>query len=316
MARCGARSIRAIVWRIMDIVQFFYVEIIPIGLWLIMFGMGMSLTIGDIKHVFVDPKAANIGLTGQLILLPALAFLLVEMLSPAPAIAVGLIILAACPGGVTSNAYVFASRGDLALSVSLTGVSSFITVLTISLWTFLALNLYYADGAIPDIPALDMIYQLASLTIFPIAGGMFVRARKPEFAMKLVETLRTITLIFLIVLVISGTMASFPVLMANFGDAALIALLLNLLAMTLGFLLGQVFGLDIAKRVSITYEVGVQNLSLSFLVTLSLLQEPSLAASTLVYAIFMKITALTFLSFARRWLKQDAELGVPVLDGT
>jgi len=300
----------------MDIVQFFYVEIIPIGLWLIMFGMGMSLTLGDIKYVFVDPKAAVIGLTGQLILLPALAFLLVEMLSPAPAITVGLIILAACPGGVTSNAYVFASRGDLALSVSLTGVSSFITVFTIPLWTFLALDLYYAEAAIPDIPAFDMIYQLASLTIVPISGGMIVRALKPEFAKRLVETLRTITLLFLIVLVISGTMASFPVLIANFGDAALIALLLNVCAMTMGFALGRVFKLDIAKRVSITYEVGVQNLSLSFLVTLSLLQEPSLAASTLVYAIFMKITALSFLSFARRWLKQDAQIGVPVLDRT
>ena len=82
----------------MDIVQFFYVEIIPWGLWLIMFGLGMSLTLGDIKHVFVDVKAATIGLVGQLILLPALGFLLVETLSPAPAIAVGLIILTACPG--------------------------------------------------------------------------------------------------------------------------------------------------------------------------------------------------------------------------
>lgn len=298
----------------MDIVQFFYVEIIPIGLWLIMFGMGMSLTVSDIKHVFVDPKAAAIGLVGQLILLPALAFLLVETISPAPAIAVGLIILAACPGGVTSNAYVFASRGDLALSVSLTGVSSFITVFTIPLWTFIALNLYYAEGTIPSIPALDMIYQLASLTIIPISGGMIVRALKPEFATRLVETMRTLTLIFLIVLVVSGTLASFPVLMANFGEAALIALLLNVFAMAMGFTLGRVFKLDIAKRVSITYEVGVQNLSLSFLVTLSLLQEPSLAASTLVYAIFMKITALTFLTFARRWMKQEAELGVPVLE--
>ena len=141
----------------MDIVQFFYVEVIPIGLWLIMFGLGMSLTLGDIKHVFVDVKAATIGLAGQLILLPALGFLLVEILSPAPAIAVGLIILTACPGGVTSNAYVFASRGDLALSVSLTGISSFITVFTIPIWTFLALDLYYTQGSIPEIPVLDMV---------------------------------------------------------------------------------------------------------------------------------------------------------------
>ena len=290
----------------MDIVQFFYVEIIPWGLWLIMFGLGMSLTLGDIKHVFVDMKAATIGLVGQLILLPALGFLLVETLSPAPAIAVGLIILTACPGGVTSNAYVFASRGDLALSVSLTGISSFITVFTIPIWTFLALDLYYTQGSIPEIPVLDMIYKLASLTIIPIGAGMIVRALKPEFAKRLIETLRKITLIFLITLVVSGTITSFPVLMDNFIDAALIALLLNVIAMAMGFTLGGFFKLDLAKRVSITYEVGVQNITLAFLVTLSLLQEPSLAAATLVYALFMKITALTFLTFARKWIKEDA----------
>ena len=290
----------------MDIVQFFYVEIIPWGLWLIMFGLGMSLTLEDIKHVFVDMKAATIGLVGQLILLPALGFLLVETLSPAPAIAVGLIILTACPGGVTSNAYVFASRGDLALSVSLTGISSFITVFTIPIWTFLALDLYYTQGSIPEIPVLDMIYKLASLTIIPIGGGMIVRAFKPELAKRLIETLRKITLIFLITLVVSGTITSFPVLMDNFVDAALIALLLNVIAMAMGFTLGKFFKLDLAKRVSITYEVGVQNITLAFLVTLSLLQEPSLAAATLVYALFMKITALTFLTFARKWIKEDA----------
>jgi len=290
----------------MDIVQFFYVEIIPWGLWLIMFGLGMSLTLGDIKHVFVDMKAATIGLVGQLILLPALGFLLVETLSPAPAIAVGLIILTACPGGVTSNAYVFASRGDLALSVSLTGISSFITVFTIPIWTFLALDLYYTQGSIPEIPVLDMIYKLASLTIIPIGAGMIVRALKPEFAKRLIETLRKITLIFLITLVVSGTITSFPVLMDNFVDAALIALLLNVIAMAMGFTLGGFFKLDLAKRVSITYEVGVQNITLAFLVTLTLLQEPSLAAVTLVYALFMKITALTFLTFARKWIKEDA----------
>ena len=290
----------------MDIVQFFYVEIIPYGLKLIMFGLGISLTLGDIKHVFVDVKAATIGLVGQLILLPALGFLLVETLSPAPAIAVGLIILTACPGGVTSNAYVFASRGDLALSVSLTGISSFITVFTIPIWTFLALDLYYTQGSIPEIPVLDMIYKLASLTIIPIGGGMIVRALKPEFAKRLIETLRKITLMFLIVLVISGTIASFPTLIENFFDAALIALLLNVIAMAMGFTLGRFFKLDLAKRVSITYEVGVQNITIAFLVTLSLLQEPSLAAATLVYALFMKITALTFLTFARKWIKQDA----------
>ena len=159
-----------------------------------------------------------------------------------------------------------------------------------------------------------MIYQLASLTILPIGMGMAVRARWPAFATRMIETLRTITLVFLIMLVVAGTIASFQTLLDNFGDAALIALSLNVIAMSMGFGLGKLFKLELAKRVSITYEVGVQNLSLAFLVTLSLLQAPDLAASTLVYAIFMKLTALGFLSFARKWMKRDEQVGVPALE--
>jgi len=296
-----------------NLVETFYVDILPVGFWAIMFGMGMSLTVRDIRHVFVAPKAVAVGLVGQLILLPILAFGLVELFSPAPAIAAGLIILAACPGGVTSNAYVFASRGDLALSVSLTAITSVVTVFSIPFFAYLALDLYYSDAVIPDVPAIEMFLELGQLTIVPIACGMVFRAVKPAFAEALTETLRSLTLVFLVLLVISATIASLDTLVENFASAAFVALSLNFLAMTLGYALGRFFELNAAQRVSITFEVGVQNLSLSFLVILSLLRVEPLAAATLVYAVFMKISALTFVSFARRWLKSEAPARVPVL---
>ena len=299
----------------MEVVDLFYNAILPRGLQVLMFGLGMSLTVGDITHIFREPRAVGVGLVGQLILLPALAFLLVELLSPAPAIAVGLIILAACPGGVTSNAYVFASRADLALSVSLTGICSFITVFTIPFLTYFALGRYYSEASIPDIAAVDMILRLSLLTILPIALGMIVRASWPEFAQKLIESLRTITLVFLILLVVAAAVSTFDVLVENFAAAALIALSLNVLAMAMGYGLGCAAKLPVAQRVSITYEVGVQNLALAYLVTLTLLDEPSLAASTLVYSLFMKLTALAFLVLARRWLGKGGEgVSVPVLE--
>jgi BASS family bile acid:Na+ symporter len=125
---------------VVDLVSFFYTQVIPVGLWIVMLGLGLALTPQDIKNVFVMPKAVSVGLVGQLILLPILAFVLASVLAPTPAIAVGAIVLAACPGGVTSNAYSFASRGDVALSVTLTAVTSFITIFSVPFITFLALD--------------------------------------------------------------------------------------------------------------------------------------------------------------------------------
>ena len=108
----------------MDLVTLFYTKAIPIGLIVVMAGMGLSLKVDDIKRVILFPRAAAIGLCGQLLLLPILAFLIGWLISPSPEVAMGLILLAACPGGATSNAYVFASRADVALSVTLTGLTS------------------------------------------------------------------------------------------------------------------------------------------------------------------------------------------------
>lgn len=290
----------------MDLVDLFYTEIIPIGLWAAMLGMGLSLTLADIKRVFLMPKAIAIGLTGQLILLPLLAFGLAELLAPTAAIAVGAVILAACPGGVTSNAYSFASRADVALSVSLTAVGSFITVFSIPFVTLLALGYFMDEGAAPDLPVLEMMYTLAMLTIVPVALGMIVRRLWGEKAGRFVEVLRTATFVFLLVLIVAGTIVAFDVLRQYFLQTAAVAVSLNVLAMAMGFALGWMFRLDIAQRVAITYEVGVQNISLASLVVLSLLRNEEFFVVTLVYAAVMKLTALGFMYFARRWLAPEA----------
>ena len=292
----------------MGLIDLFYTQIIPVGLWIVMLGMGLSLTPADIKTVFVMPKAITVGLVGQLILLPLLAFGLAHLLAPTATIAVGAVILAACPGGVTSNAYSFASRADVALSVSLTAVGSFITVFTIPLITFGALAYFLEEGTAPAVPVLEMMYTLAQLTILPVALGMIIRHVWKERARRLIETLRAGTFLFLLILVLAGTLVSFDVLREFFLQTAAIALSLNVLAMAMGFGLGRLFMLTPQQTVAITYEIGVQNISLASLVVLSLLGNEEFFVVTLVYAAVMKLAALSFMYFARNWLaREEAE---------
>lgn len=289
----------------MEIVRIFFTTVIPIGLIIIMTGMGLSLTVNDLKRVIFIPKAAMIGLFGQLLLLPALAFTLVAFFSPSSVTAVGIIILAACPGGVTSNAYVFASRADVALSVTLTGMTSIVTVFTIPLLTYLALQIHFQSGDIPELQIIKMISKLATLTILPIAGGMLIRTIWPDFASKLVGPMRKIALALLIILILGGAIMSIETIRSSLLEAGGIALALNLLSMCMGYAIARYFHLSIKQTITITYELGVQNIAVALTVIYTILEQPPLAVTILIYALIMKATALGFLVIARRLLAKQ-----------
>ncbi len=289
----------------MDLVSFLYTILIPTVLITVMIGLGLSLTMADLKRVIAFPKAAAIGMSGQLIFLPLLAFGLAYLFAPSPEVAVGAVILAACPGGVTSNAYVFAARGDVALSVTLTAIVSFITVITIPLLTYVALLVFFQEGAIPDLPVLNMIRTLSIFTVFPIASGMTIRKLWPDLARRLVEHVRRIAVAALIFLIVTAALSSYEVVLDNALQAGLLVVALNFLAMSMGFALATAYNLSTSQAVTITNEIGVQNISLALLVTLTLLDDPALAITSLLYAVVMPITALAFISIARKMLEAE-----------
>ena len=290
----------------MNLVEIFYSQVIPVGLWAVMLGMGLALSVADIKRIFAMPKAITVGLGGQMLMLPLLGFMLAVLFAPTPEIAVGVVILAACPGGVTSNAYSFATRADVALSVTLTAINSFLTVLTLPLLTYLAVNYFLEAGTIPELPVVDMILTLANLTVIPVVIGMIIRKIWNDKASRIIEALRTATFIFLILLVLAGTLVSLDVLRQYFLQAAFVAAALNVLAMAMGYGLGRVFSLNVAQRVAIVFEIGIHNMSLASLVSLTLLKNQEFFVITLVYAVIMKITALSFMYIAKKWLIRDA----------
>ena len=286
----------------MEFLETFYTKFVPIFLFTVMVAMGLSLTPADLKQVFRRPRAMLAGLSAQLLLLPAIAISYGILLQSPPVIAAGAIILAACPGGITSNAYVFASRADIALSISLTVVASLITVFSVPFLTQFALNLHLERSEIPMVPVDDMMLALARLTIVPVAIGMLVRRWKPEVALRMIEPLRILTLIALLIIVIIGTTTAWDTIVENLGTAGVLMTLINITAMSAGYGIGNLMRLPFPQMASITFEVGVQNLSMALFVSMTFLRSPELAVSTLVYALIMKITALSFVWYVRNRL--------------
>ena len=162
-----------------------------------------------------------------MLLLPTIAIGFTWLLDSPPVIAAGAIILAACPGGITSNAYVFASRADVALSIGLTAVASFITVFSVPFLTLLALNLHLERSEIPLIPVADMMWTLAKLTVIPVALGMSFRRLRPQAAQRMIEPLRVITLIALIVIVVIGTVTAWDTIVENLWTAGILMTAIN-----------------------------------------------------------------------------------------
>ncbi len=282
--------------------EFINARVIPWVLRLVMVGLGLSLTLADFKRVIVFPKAAAIGLVAQLVGLPLAAFLLALVFGAPAAIAVGLVILAACPSGVTSNAYTFAARADVPLCVTLSAVTSVVTVFTIPLLIDLALRTFMDTSEIARLPPGNMLLNLASFTLLPLAIGMTVRRFYTRFAERAVEPIRQAVLYLMIGVLILGVLSSYREILENWATAGALVITMNLATMALGYGLGKLFRLPLTQVVTITFEVGVQNLSLALAIAFTILERPDLAVAALIYAAVMPATALAFVSIAKRML--------------
>ncbi|MBI3049885.1 MAG: bile acid:sodium symporter family protein [Acidobacteria bacterium] len=286
---------------------FINAEIVPWVLRVVMIGLGLSLTVADFKRVVVFPKAATIGLAGQLVGMPLTAFLLALLFNPPPFIAVGLVIVAACPSGITSNAYSFAARADVPLCVTLSAVTSVVTVFTIPYLINLALQTFGDQGQLGALPVLPMLLGLASYTLLPLVIGMVVRARAPELAKRAEEPLRKGVLYLMAVVLILGVISSYRQLIDHVATAGALVIAMNLLTMGMGYGLAKMFRLSTRQAVTITFEVGVQNLALSFAINFNMLQRPDLAITGLIYAAVMPATALGFVSMGRRLIAAEQQ---------
>lgn len=279
--------------------------ILPISLFIIMFGMGLSLERQDFARVAKYPKAVTIGLLGQMVLLPAVGFVIAGWLLAAPALAVGLVLLAACPGGTTSNLIAYHARGDLALSVTLTAITSVLTIITIPIVVGLALSTF-KDTAVPiELPVTRMMLTLFLITLLPIFLGMLVRAIRTQIAQRLEPKISAFGAIFLGVLIIIILYQQGDSLLGQLTSAGPSALLLNVVMMTIGFVLAVWFNLNDRQRASITVEVGIQNSTLAILIASTVLDNGTMALPAAMYSLAMYLTGGSFIIW-RRWQGKQA----------
>lgn len=265
--------------------------IIPICLFLIMMGMGLTLVTNDFKRVLKYPKAVGIGLTNQLILLPIIGFALANIMPLRPEYAVGVMLLVLCPGGTTSNLFTYLAKGDVALSVTMTAIASVITVFTIPIVLSFSLIYFMGSGSAFELPVLKTVLTLVLLTIVPISIGMLIKRYAPAVADRSQVYVSRFGVLFLTFLVLFLGYVQRDIIVDAFIATGPVSIILNLSTMALGYYSSKWFGLNLAQRTSVTLEVGLQNSTLSIFMALTLLSNYDMSMMPAIYTLVMFLTA-------------------------
>jgi bile acid:Na+ symporter, BASS family len=249
---------------------------LPLSLAIIMLGMGLSLTPLDFKRVVIYPKATAIGILNQIIILPVVGFTLLYLFGlKSPELAVGIMVLAACPGGPTSNLISHISKGDTALSITLTAISSLIAVVTIPLIVNFALAHFMQHGEYVPLPVFDTIIKLMIITLIPVAIGMFIRAKAINFARKMNKPVKVVSGILLFVIILAAILANKEIFVQSFRDVGPIALTLNAVMLIIGYFSARLLSLHQPQSITISVESGIQNGTLGIAIASTLLHKSS-----------------------------------------
>lgn len=267
-------------------VQYF----LPFTVAMIMFAMGLGLVADDFRRIFEKPRAVVIGLAAQLMALPALGFVVAFVFGLGPELAVGLVLVSACPGGAHSNLYASLARADVALSVTLTAVSGFITILTIPPLVRLATTVFATGGEVPPLPIIDTTIQIFVVMAIPVALGMFIRLRSERWAGRLEKVVKLLAVLLLALIVVGSIARQSDNVLAFAQQAGLPVFTLNVCAMLIGYALAAAARLSRPQRRTITLEVGIQNGALAFALAAGLLDSVLVAIPAILYSILVYFT--------------------------
>lgn len=274
----------------------------------IMFGVGLSINLNDLREIHRSPRAFIYGLISQMILLPLIAFIVTFFTNLSPTLKVGFIILSACPGGTTSGIVNVLFRGNVALSVALTTVNSLITLFTIPLLTDLTLTIYFGKHSAYELPFIESFLRILFVTLIPAAAGVLVRYRHDRTAEKIQKPVRTAMLIlFAVVYAIKAfadeSKGGSGITMADAMAIFPYALLINVLGFIAGMLMGKAGQTGLRTSFTIGIEVALQNTTLALLVAGTLIQSNDMVKPALVYALFSFWTALIYGLIVKKYNK-------------
>lgn len=261
--------------------------LLPLALFIIMLGMGLSLVLGDFKRVFQHPKAAAIGLTNQLIMLPLIGYFFATYAGLPPELAVGLMILAACPGGVTSNLISHLSKGDTALSISLTAISSIVSIVTIPLIINFAINHFMGDTQIVKPPTKEIVLSIVAITLLPVSIGMFIRSKREALALGMDKPVKIFSAVFLLLIIVAAVIKEKQVLIDHFGAVWMATLGLNVATMLVGFLSAKLLRLSLPQSITISIESGIQNGTLALVIVTTFLENSLMSITPAIYSLLM-----------------------------
>ena len=274
--------------------------IAPFALALIMLGLGASLTINDFTRVVKNPKEFLVGLICQLVVLPIVGYLLIIILKTPIELALGVMLIAAAPGGVTSNVLTKFADGDVALSISLTAVTSLISIISVPFVVFLSIDLFDIDYVSKEISMVGISLKMFGVVTVPVIIGMLIRKFADDFIMRNMKIIEKSSIILFIIVFVAIYIEEWDSIIMFLTTAGTIALALNVVMMIIGFYVAKIFATGVAQQRCISLECGLQNGTLAVFVGIQLFgQDMSYMVPTAAYALIMMTTSVLFVIFLR-----------------
>jgi BASS family bile acid:Na+ symporter len=274
-------------------------SLLPVALGIVMLGLGLSLTIADFARVLRFPKAVLVGLFAQTVVLVAIAYLLARLADLPPELAVGLMLLAASPGGATANIYSHLAHGDVALNITLTAVNSLLALVTLPLIVDASLAHFLGqDQYVP--PPTRKIVEVAAIIVVPVVLGMALRAGLPRLAAALERPIRVFAVLVLAAVIMAAIVAEWERLPGFIAAVGAVCLAFNLLSMAIGYGLPRVLALPRGQAIAISMEIGIHNGTLAIFIALNVLQNAAMSVPAAVYSIIMFVTASVFTAWLNR----------------
>lgn len=277
--------------------------ILAISLMIIMLGMGLSLVKNDFLRLFQHPKAILVGLLNQIILLPLIAFVLISLFGVGADIAIGVMILAACPGGPTSNLITYLAKGDAGLSISLTTANSLITIFTIPFVIDFALGHFLQANEMIQINKLQTIVQIFAIVIIPVSIGMWIKRARPAFANKMNKPVKIASGIVLILVIVGLVLKKKADLIPYLQQAGWTTLALNLATMAIGFITAKIARLNLRQSITISIESGIQNGTMAIAIAAGILMNDNYAIAPAVYSLIMFLTGGVIIAVGAKVLR-------------
>ena len=276
-------------------------KIAPIALALIMLGLGLGLSIKDFSRVLKNPKDFMIGFSCQLILLPIVAYLLVLVFKPSIEIAIGIMIIAAAPGGVTSNVMTKFAKGDVALSISLTAVISLISIISVPFIVFNSANLLGASYITKDVSLTGVALKMAGVVTVPVIIGMIIRMLSEKFVSSNIKFVEKITGILFLIVFAAIWIEERQNIISYLSQSGIVVLTLNILMMLIAYLIAKSFASGAPQVKCISIECGLQNGTLAVFVATQLFNDVVYIIPTAAYALIMYITGFIFIYILKNY---------------